>query len=242
MNEYPRDSAMWMEAYNAKYDRMGKFEKKEWDQLLGHYSDSSYSENDQAGPQAVCDLPAIAFGPELMNAYPSAKVILTNRDEDQWYNSCSQTLLRARWYWAHEVLQYIDWVTALVHPLRKKYWQCLFADDFQSNGKAAMRAHYQEIRHLAQQKRRKVLELDLGDGWEPLCNFLEVDIPSVPYPRINDGVNWTSKMKARARLRARAAIATIMAWIAVPIIVACLGAGVLAATQRNGNLSIRVDK
>lgn len=38
MNEYPRDNVMWMEAFNAKYDDGGKFEGKEWDQLLGHYS------------------------------------------------------------------------------------------------------------------------------------------------------------------------------------------------------------
>lgn len=38
MNEYPRDNVMWMEAFNAKYDDGGRFEGKEWDQLLGHYS------------------------------------------------------------------------------------------------------------------------------------------------------------------------------------------------------------
>lgn len=38
MNEYPRDNIMWMEAFNAKYDGSGKFEREEWDQLLGHYS------------------------------------------------------------------------------------------------------------------------------------------------------------------------------------------------------------
>ena len=38
MNEYPRDIVMWMEAFKAKYDNSGKFEREEWDQLLGHYS------------------------------------------------------------------------------------------------------------------------------------------------------------------------------------------------------------
>ena len=38
MNEFPRDNNMWMEAFRAKYDLVGSFEKKEWDQLLGHYS------------------------------------------------------------------------------------------------------------------------------------------------------------------------------------------------------------
>ena len=38
MNEYPRDNVMWMEAFNAKYDDGRKFGRKEWDQLLAHYS------------------------------------------------------------------------------------------------------------------------------------------------------------------------------------------------------------
>lgn len=38
MNQYPRDCAMWLEAFEAKYDGRGTFEKKQWDQLLGNYS------------------------------------------------------------------------------------------------------------------------------------------------------------------------------------------------------------
>ena len=38
MNQYPRDCAMWLEAFEAKYDGSGSFEKKQWDQLLGNYS------------------------------------------------------------------------------------------------------------------------------------------------------------------------------------------------------------
>lgn len=70
--ESPRDCLMWMRAIRAKWDGEGEFGKPEWDQLLGHC-------------QAVCDLPAAAFAPELIAAYPNAKVILTNRDVDSWH-------------------------------------------------------------------------------------------------------------------------------------------------------------
>ena len=43
MNEYPRDCTMWIEAFQAKYDGVGKFEKEQWDQLLGNYSVSPCS-------------------------------------------------------------------------------------------------------------------------------------------------------------------------------------------------------
>lgn len=70
--ETPRDNELWTQAIKAKWDDEGSFEKEDWDQLLGHC-------------QAVCDLPAAAFAPELIAAYPNAKVILTIRDPDSWY-------------------------------------------------------------------------------------------------------------------------------------------------------------
>jgi hypothetical protein len=34
--KHPRDSEMWLEALEAKYDGKGTFGVKQWDQLLGH--------------------------------------------------------------------------------------------------------------------------------------------------------------------------------------------------------------
>lgn len=169
-----------------------------------------------------------------MAAYPNAKVILTNRDVDSWHKSCSKTLLQARRYWLHEVLQHFDWITGLVHPLRKKYWQCLFADNFEANGKAAMRAHYSEVLDIARRMDREVLEFQLGEEWDSLCKFLGVMIPHSPYPRENEGGNWILKMRERARLRAKAA-AFKFARFVLPV--ATVGLGVWGMTMKYPLLS-----
>jgi hypothetical protein len=70
--ENPSDCLLWKAAFEAKFEGKGKFTKQNWDQLLGHC-------------QAVCDWPAACFGKELIEAYPDAKVILTNRDIDSWH-------------------------------------------------------------------------------------------------------------------------------------------------------------
>lgn len=69
----PKDCELWFKALMAKYCGIGKpFGRAEFDQLLGHC-------------QVVSDFPAIAFAPELIAAYPEAKVILTQRDFDSWH-------------------------------------------------------------------------------------------------------------------------------------------------------------
>ena len=133
-----------------------------------------------------------------MATYPTAKVILTDRDVDAWYLSCERTLFQARKYWAHNVLQHFDWVTGLVHALRCKYWKCLFNDDFEANGRLAMESHYRDIRAFAKHQGRDVLELQLGDGWEPLCRFLGEEVPQQQYPKENAGEAWIVKMRRRA--------------------------------------------
>jgi hypothetical protein len=53
---------------------------------------------------------------------------------------------------------------------------------------ASFRAAYEEnvSRAKALVPPERLLVYKLGDGWEPLCAFLEVAVPDVPFPRTND--------------------------------------------------------
>src|SRR5258708_22266784 len=44
------------------------------------------------GWQATVDWPGCTFYRELMNIYPDAKVLLSLRDPDKWYESCRNTI------------------------------------------------------------------------------------------------------------------------------------------------------
>lgn len=37
-----------------------------------------------------------------------------------------------------------------------------------------------------------------GDGWEPLCDFLEVPVPSVPVPWVNDSSAFADMLNGAA--------------------------------------------
>lgn len=172
------DCDLWIEALNAKYFDKGKpYTRKEWDALLGHVS-------------AVTDIPANDFGPELIEAYPEAKVILVEREIDSWFRSWDDIFLKPS---ASPMLPFItlldpggigkmqDIVTRRIGP---GSWNSRNPQELRDNARTYYRAHYARIRAAAPKER--LLEHKLGDGWEPLCEFLGVPVPDVPFPRVNE--------------------------------------------------------
>lgn len=45
----------------------------------------------------------------------------------------------------------------------------------------------------------QVLEFSVKQGWEPLCEFLGVPVPDVPFPRVNSTAEIQSKFKMCVR-------------------------------------------
>lgn len=44
----------------------------------------------------------------------------------------------------------------------------------------------EHVSDLAKGREAGYLEFNVKQGWEPLCSFLGVDVPDVPFPRLND--------------------------------------------------------
>lgn len=170
--------SLWNEALRAKFHGHGKpWGREEFDRILGEYD-------------AVEDVPTICFAEELIEAYPEAKIVLTNRDVDKWLDSMESTagvVLRWKsWRWL------AGWDPALAGPwyeFGKMTMPPAYAtfNDFsrQSPAREAFHAHYERIRALVPKER--ILEYRVQEGWGPLCAFLGVEVPvGVEFPRVND--------------------------------------------------------
>src|SRR5262249_33070515 len=66
-----------------RWDAAARGEPVDWDRLF-------------EGFRATVDWPACSFYRELLEKYPGAKVILTVRDPDRWYDSARQTIYFVR--------------------------------------------------------------------------------------------------------------------------------------------------
>lgn len=171
----PPDSTMWQEAIDAKYFHKGKpFTRSDWDQLLGQCA-------------SVTDLPPAFFAEELITAYPDAKVILTNRDVDAWYHSVMTTVIAAPRHPFISALSYFDNDSlGMWRPMIRKMFEGAFGGlaGFEANGKEIYREHYDKVRAMVPKER--LLDFQVGEGWERLCEFLEVPVPEGPFPRVNE--------------------------------------------------------
>lgn len=137
------------------------------------------------GYRATVDWPACAFWRELAEAFPDAKVLLSVRPPDRWYDSFRSTI--------YEVL-----TRPLPDPPPPPELLPLFdmgkrvVTDRSFGGQlgsreeiiASYEAHNAEVRRTVAPDR--LLELDVAEGWEPLCRFLGVEVPDEPFPNVND--------------------------------------------------------
>lgn len=135
------------------------------------------------GFQSTLDLPMCLFYRELSEVFPSAKVILTVRDSQQWYESIKTVFLD----------NVLNPELVYSYPEQKEYLIDLFSHAFGHNlaDRSCIIAAYE--RHNAEVQdsisRDRLLVYDVGHGWEPLCGFLGVPVPKDPFPHVNSKIN-----------------------------------------------------
>jgi hypothetical protein len=139
-----------------------------------------------AGYQSSTDYPGCMFWRELVAKYPDAKVILTTRDPEKWFESVSATVFspehRARFEG---------------NPLMKEFFELtVFGDLGDRLGDRARMVEYFNAWNQAvidEVPADRLLVYAAGDGWEPLCDFLGAPVPAEPYPRVNSREEMTER-------------------------------------------------
>jgi hypothetical protein len=149
--------------------------------------------------RSTVDWPSARYYRELMDYYPDAKVLLSVRDSEAWIRSMRETV----WGIFHgdTVIHHVCEARAVLDPLWRRYtslmhrmtWDertgVLAGDTSTDAGLAAVMNRWNDAVKSTVPAER-LLVWDLRDGWEPLCGFLEVDVPEEPLPRLNDTTSF----------------------------------------------------
>lgn len=187
LGERPNDLDIWIDLVERKFPSSSKsahtrpITTRNFDRVIG----------DCGG---VTDMPCAAFWRELMAAYPEAKVVLVERELDAWNRSFDQAVVQGMMSIKGQILAN-HWVAGFIGYRNPEMLHLLFLGYFRAQNKRELAAnarpiyleHNEAIRTACRQQGRPLLEYKLGSGWEPLCSFLDVDIPKdVDFPRGNE--------------------------------------------------------
>ncbi len=142
-----------------------------------------------AGYASTVDYPGCTFWRELVQRYPTAKVLLSVRDPDQWFDSTQATIFTDE---STETLQ--------ASPLREFFERTVWQDFHDRvHDRSFMvdlfRRHNAEVERAISQER--LLAYNVDQGWEPLCAFLGVPVPYQPFPRANSREEFAARSTAR---------------------------------------------
>jgi hypothetical protein len=138
------------------------------------------------GYVACVDEPASYYWKQLSDAFPEALVILSVRDTDSWWAS----VLAADQYFEKELKRpdlitterrkFLDFVTAIYPDMQD--------GPSENTERAFFESHNRRVLEYAERDRhfnQRLLVWRAEDGWEPLCNALDLPVPNFPFPHDN---------------------------------------------------------
>jgi len=155
-----------------------------------------------AGFQSTVDWPGGYFYGELIDVYPEAKVVLSVREPAAWERSMRQTVWSVRN--GESLIRLLSSAQGCVNPQWAGFLNMI--DRLLWEGKGTFAAGNAEpedmietmLRHNEEVKRtvpaERLLVWSVAEGWEPLCAFLEVPVPDVPFPHINDRKEFLNRI------------------------------------------------
>jgi len=153
--------AIWRKAHAG--------EEIDWDSLF-------------AGYQAAVDWPSCNLWREQLDHFPDAKVILSLRSPESWYESVMTTIYATSKAGVQSENPSARYGSAWAFDL---IWNPIFDNklDDKAHVISIFKHHNEAVMNEVPADRLLVFEAK--EGWEPLCEFLEVPVPETEYPRIN---------------------------------------------------------
>ncbi|MGB2710190.1 MAG: sulfotransferase family protein [Conexibacter sp.] len=140
------------------------------------------------GYRSTVDWPGCTFYRRILAAYPDAKVILSVRDPDKWYESAKKTIYALKEAAARGALEG-DGPGAppeVLGMIRTLIWDTTFEDRFADKDFAieVFERHNEEVKRVV--PAAQLLVYEIQQGWAPICEFLGVEAPGGEFPHLND--------------------------------------------------------
>jgi len=187
------------------YDFMENYEflREEWMQVYNKGATIEDFRKMYEGVDAVTDMPCFYFWEELLEAFPEAKIVFCQRQsEDEWWKSMKcqietggsflMRILPLLSYSNYKLRQFSIAMTRTVLGVNFDAPLGFLPAINEKQFRKAYRMHNTYV--LSKAPKDKMLIFNFKDGWEPLCNFLELSIPNKPFPHKNKAGSITQEI------------------------------------------------
>lgn len=154
------------------------------------------------GYASTVDWPGGYFYKELIDVYPDAKVLLSVREPEAWERSMRETVWAVRN--GESLIRLLSSAQAHVNPQWAGFVKMI--DGLLWQGKGTFAAGHAEPQQLIETMLRhneevkaavpadRLLVWSVKEGWGPLCEFLELPVPEVEFPHINDRTEFLNRI------------------------------------------------
>jgi hypothetical protein len=154
------------------------------------------------GKESVVDWPGSYHWRELIEVYPDAKVLLSVRSAESWVESMNATI-GAIWF-GDNLMHHLVRAQYNLDPQYKE-WIDLLGDMWDAAG-VVQGGDEQRMAETMEQWNHSVIDgvpadrllvWHPKDGWEPLCELLDLPVPDSPVPNVNDTENFQKNLMMR---------------------------------------------
>jgi hypothetical protein len=171
LHNMPSQLPLWREAVDGRPD---------WNAIYSGY-------------QSTVDWPTAGFFRDLIDAYPSAKFVLTHRSPESWADSFSATIYKLLAGKDKMPPEMHDWLQMAEDVIAKTGFPPGLSREQLMD---AFVAHNEAVK--ATIPAEQLLVFEVKQGWEPLCTFLGVPAPDEPFPRTNDRAEFWDLVSGKA--------------------------------------------
>jgi hypothetical protein len=126
---------------------------------------------------AFADGAVAAFYKQLDKQCPGSKFILLVREEAAWLSSCKKKINPVR---AKALDVEASWGNAFSLVVRACLYNVHYFDE--KAFLVARERHTEDVLRYFRKRKGDLLVMDIKEGWKPLCEFLEVPVPSEEFP------------------------------------------------------------
>lgn len=185
-----------------------QFHSEDWrDIFSGKMTDEEFKTFFSSNYAAAVDAPFCVEYKRAMRLFPNAKVLLSVRAPEGWVKSVKATVLEAMDFsFPYTIFSMLGLFSSYIGSRPSVLIEAFTKTEFDLKWKKEIKEgrgveYYKEWVQDVEDHvpKERLLKFNVREGWGPLCKFLSVPEPEIPFPNVNSTAQFQGRIGDRKR-------------------------------------------